>query len=322
MSARPAPTVDEFLRCSSPRGRALFQLVRELLDELEETAPWSLLYAPPADGDALARRLALLLAAIEEVPGRVGAALAPLAAAATSAAEREAIDEAEFYFSTLHQMTAGDRERLHAALVRGAQAGAAPTRAAADQLCELAADLKGKYTSATMSAAAALVGEGRGLGIEFEARLFAEKAEEAERNRRLLDALTRAVRAHRAVVGGFAWRGVLASWRAHRPVDRYALGDLVSLRAHLLNLLTVANRRALYSGDYQFLRGRETLLAERLRELEALHVFSLELAADDGEDDGGSAAAFARLEELLLETAALLDVEVVREQLSGAVVGE
>jgi len=73
VSARPAPTVDEFLRCSSPRGRALFQLVRELLDELEEAAPWSLLYAPPADGDALGTREGIeILASRRFLEGRPG----------------------------------------------------------------------------------------------------------------------------------------------------------------------------------------------------------------------------------------------------------
>jgi hypothetical protein len=316
-AARAGTGVEELLASSSARGRALYRLVRELLDELEECAPWSLLYAPPAGAGELERRLARLLEALERVPGRVEAELAPLAAAAASDEEREAVDEAAFYFSTLHQMTLNDQQRLRAAVAR-APAEVPPTRAEADRLCELAADLKGKYTSATMSAAAALVGEGRGLGVAFEARLFPEKAEEAERNRRLLDALTRAARAHRAVIGGFAWRGVLASWRARRAVDRYALGDLVSLRAHLLNLLTVANRRALYSGDYQFLRSRETLLGERLRELEAVHVLSLELGPDTAAGD--AAMLFARLEELLLEAAALLDVEVVREELGDAVV--
>lgn len=312
---RALADVRTLLAQTSPRGRALYGLVRRLLDELEAAAPWSALYAPPVDSAELAAGLGEMLERIERVPAQVAAELAALAAADGSAAAREAIDEADFYFTTLHQMTAADRQRLGDALARLAPASVA-TRAEADQLCELAADLKGKYTSAIMGAAAALVGEGRWRGWEFETQLFPEKAEEAERNRRLLGGLEAIVRALRVVAGTFAWRPLLDSWRAARPVDRYALGDLVALRAHLLRLLTVANRRALYSGDYQQLRERESRLGARLRELEQLHLLSLELPAGGGEP--GTAELYARLGERLLEVAALVDVEIVRGEIGAA----
>jgi len=183
-----AAGVEPILARSSAHGRALFRLVRRLLDELEERAPWSLLYAPPADGDELSGRLGELLVALAGVPERVASELEAQRSAASSEEEREAIDEAEFYFSALHQATEADQQRL-AAMLLDRHRERPPSRAEADQLCELAADLKGKYTSATMSAVAALVGEGRDRGVELEAHLFPEKAEEAERNRRLLDAL-------------------------------------------------------------------------------------------------------------------------------------
>jgi hypothetical protein len=308
MSARPPADARTLLAQASPRGKALFRLVRRLLDELEQVVPWSLLYAPPADADLLAGRLDEMLARVERSPDEVAAELDALARAARADEEREAIAEAEFYFATLHQMTAADRQRLGTALARAAPARPA-MRAAVDQLCELAADLKGKYTSAIMGAAAALVSEGRWQGVEFEAMLFPEKAEEAERNRRLLTALETLARAGRAVMASFPWQPVLASWSAGRPPDRYALVDLVSLRAHLLRLLTVANRRALYSGDYQQLRQRETRLGARLRELETLHLATLELPHGEA---AATAAPFERLRELLLEIAALFDVDVVR----------
>jgi len=315
MSARPPVDARTLLAQASARGRALYGLVRRLLDELEAIAPWSALYAPPDEIGRLAASLGEMLARLERVPAEVAAELAQLAGAAASDEERAALAEADFYFTTLHQMTAADRQRLGEALARVEPEAA--SRAAADRLCELAADLKGKYTSAVMGAAAALVGEGRWRGFVYEALLFPEKAEEAERNRRLLGALEAIVRALRTVVATFAWRPLLDSWRSGRPVDRYALGDLVALRAHLLRLLTVANRRALYSGDYQQLREREGRLGARLRELEELHLLSLRLPPG-GSETPGADELFERLERLLLELAALVDVEVVRREIGEA----
>jgi hypothetical protein len=305
----PPADARTLLAQASPRGRALYSHVRRLLDELELGVPWSLLYAPPAAAGELVRRLEAMLTRLEEVPAGISGELAALARDARSEEDHEALAEAEFYFTTLHQMTAADRHRLATALGRVRPEQPA-TRAEVDVLCELAADVKGKYTSAIMGAAAALVSEGRWHGVEFEAELFPEKAEEAERNRRLLGALEGTARAQRAVTASFPWQPVLASWSGGRPLDRYALSDLVSLRAHLLRLLTVANRRALYSGDYQQLRRRETRLGERLREMEELHLRTLELtpAHTAGEP-------FDRLSRLLLEIAALLDVEVLRAQI-------
>lgn len=309
MSARPPADARTLLAQASPRGRAMWGLVRRLLDELEPLVPWSLLYAPPSDTRDLVRRLGALQARLEQVPEEVASELAELAHLSRRDEEREALAEAEFYFTTLHEMTADDRQRLGGALAR-AGLKRSLSRADIDALCELAADLKGKYASAVMGAAAALVSEGRWSGVE--AALFPEKAEEAERNRRLLGALENASRALRVVVSSFPWQAVLESWRAGRPLDRYALSDLVSLRAHLLRLLTVANRRALYSGDYQQLRGREGRLGARLRELEEVHLRTLELPPG-GESAGDE--LFERASELLLEAAAVLDADVVRAQL-------
>jgi hypothetical protein len=307
---RPPDDAQTLLADTGSRGRSIFKLVRALLDDFDEAAPWSVLYAPPTAAGELRDRLERLNQLVEQAPRRVAAELELLELVASNDDEREALQEAEFYFTALHHMTAQDSIRLAGALAQLPAVEQVP-RARADFLCELAADLKGKYSSAIMGAAAALVSEGRWLGVEVEALLFPEKAEERERNDRLLAALESAAASLVAAIEEFPWRTVLASWRRQEHVEHYALADLVALRSHLLTLLTVGNRRALYSGDFHQLQGREIRLGSRLRELEALHLHSLDLVPSTNKAE--AELTFGRLHQLLLEVAALLDVERLRE---------
>ena len=71
----------------------------------------------------------------------------------------------------------------------GAHSRALPTAAEGTHLCEIAADLKGKYASAMMGAAASLVGQGLYNGVELEPVLFLEKAEEFHSARELVERL-------------------------------------------------------------------------------------------------------------------------------------
>jgi hypothetical protein len=318
-AARPPADLRSLLAATDERGRMLYGLVRRLVDELEAAAPWSMLYAPPAELGDLRTRLRRLLELVEEAPRRIQNELDGLATSVDGTAAREAREEAEFYFAALHQMTASNRRLLGAALEQ-VSIDAPLSRSGADYLCELAADLEGKYSSSMMGAAAALVSDGRWLGVEVEAVLFPEKAEERTRNRELLTALEEATQALAAVRAGFSWRPVLESWRARRQVDRYTLSDLVSLRSTLLPLLTVAHRRALYSGDYHHLQRREILLGSRLRELEELHLSSLDVAP--GALEAATGEIYPRLCQLLSEIAALLDVEVLRDLIGNEAVGQ
>ncbi len=308
-AAKPPADREALLAVTAPLGRALFRLVRRLLDDFEEAAPWALLYAPPADTGVLGAKLQRLLELVEQAPQRVAIELELLVQPTGRDEERQATQEAEFFFMALHQMTAPDMVRLHSALDQMPRGDSlVPSRA--EFYCELAADLKGKYSSSVMGATAALVSEGRWLGVEVESLLFPEKAEEGERNRRLLSALESTVSSIEEAIGDFPWRTVLASWRRQQYVDRYALADLVALRAHLLRLLTIGNRRALYSGDYHQLESREILLGNRLRELEVQHLLSLDIAPSTQVE--AAAEVFGRLHQILLEVAALLDVEALR----------
>ncbi len=299
------------MAAADPAGRALFALVRSLVDELEEAAPWSLLYATPVDLPDLYSRAWCVLELVDQAPGRIALALDSVVSPGASS-ERAAREEAEFYFAALHQMTAPDRRLLGAALDK-APGGAPLSSAAGAYLAELTSDLKGKYSSAMMGAAAALVSDGRWLGVEVEAALFLEKAEEQAGNRSLLEALVAADGVLTQLRAEFPWRVTFESWNARRQVERYALSPLIALRPFLHALLAPANRRALFSGDYHLLQRRELLLGSRLRELEELHLSSLDLAADL--PSTVTEVHFGRLCQLLLELAAVIDVEVLRELL-------
>lgn len=316
-SARPAERASRvlpadrrtLLAAADRRGEVIYSVVRRLVDELEEAAPWTLLYAPPRAPGELRARVERLLELVLAAPQRIGRELDQLAGAGGGTAAEGAREEAEFYFAALHQMTSPDRRRLVNGLGKTPpDARLSPSEA--DYLAELAADLKGKYSSAIMGAASSLLSDGRWLGSEVEAALFPEKAEERLRNRGLLTALTAAERALAHARQELPWRAIFDSWRAQRPVDRYALSELVALRAQLLPLLTFAHRRALYSGDFHLLQRRETLFGSRLRALEELHLASLEVTEETRA--GQSEKRFAMQGRLLLEIAALLDVDILR----------
>ena len=310
-TAAPADPADrsELLATANPCGRALFALVRRLVDELEEAAPWSLLFAEQLDLQDQRGRARRLLAVVEQTPGRIALALDALSDSTGAAIEQAAREEAEFYFAALHQMTASDRRLLGAALDR-APVPAPLSGSAGAYLAELATDLKAKYSSAMMGAAAALVSDGRWLGVEVEAALFPEKAEEQTRNRNLLAALAAADGALARLRVDFPWRTLFGSWSAQREVERDALRALAAIPPALQTLLADANRRALFSGDYLLLQRRELLLSSRLRELEKLHLASLDRAATS--PGPGSGTLHARLCQLTLELAAVLDVEMLR----------
>ena len=101
-------------------------------------------------------------------------------------------DFSAIYNTTLalvHRVPIYDLEQVEASLNLFASARGATQRATGRTLCELAADLKGKYASALMGAAASIVAQGRWNGAAVEPMLFPEKAEEFVQSRILVDLL-------------------------------------------------------------------------------------------------------------------------------------
>lgn len=305
---------DSLLEHILPERQKLYRLVRRVLDELDEAAPWEQLYYPPDDGEAFLGMTAALIGVVEQIPQRTRELVELLSLAAPDDETRRTLEEAEFYFAGIHSMCAHDLGRLRALVAPHAAPEAPPiTPAQRNFLCEVAADLKGKYASALMGASASIVAEGSWTGVEVEPVLFPEKAEEFRRNAGLARALRRTLDAIGELQAAVPFQELRERWRARSRVDPYALADLATFRGILGRLLQRDLRRGFYSGDYHQIQRREAALATRVAALEATHHRTWAEPADTP----GIAEAYAELERLTLEVAALLDVALL-ERLVGA----
>src|SRR6185503_5336944 len=255
-----------------------------------------------------------LLGVVEQIPQRTRELVELLSLAAPDEETRRTLEEAEFYFAGIHSMCAHDLGRLRTLLAPHAAPDAPPlSPAQRNFLCEVAADLKGKYASALMGATASIVAEGTWTGVEVEPVLFPEKAEEFRRNGDLARALRRTLDAIGELQEAVPFVELLERWRGGARVDPYALADFATFRGIFGRLLKRDLRRGFYSGDYHQIQRRELALSARMAALEALHqrTWSEPAGAE------GIAAGYGEMERLTLEIAAILDVELL-EQLVGA----
>jgi len=294
--------------------QALYRVVRLAVDEIEDAVSWQLLYYPPDEIDLLTAALRRLAASIRRLPERLAPCLEQFPSEETRALTEPIRDEVEFYFRSVTHMVDKDLARLDEKLDHLAgRAGPPPEEV--ERLCELAADLKGKFSSAAMSATAALVAQGRWESLAVEPALFPEKAAEFRGSRELLTALRALFELLRELPERVPLGSIIERWRNGQRVDQYAFADLVVLRGHLGSLLREPVRRALYSGDYHQIRQREMHLAERVTELESIHRRSW--AAAGPEAAALLSAELPRLEQLLAEIAALTDAQQLK-----ALIGE
>lgn len=313
----PADAAD-VLRRVDPFQRRIFARVRHILDRLEASAPWASLYDP---SDHASEPLAMeqqLLDTVEAIPSDLAVLLAALRDESPRNA-RPALEEAELYFAGIDRMVERDvvrvRDQLAAAREWLASGSELPLAGRAF-LCEVAADLKGKYASALMGATASIVARGRWSGVWVEPVLFGEKADEFRRNGILAASLDEVIAALGRLREEHCLPQLVDSWRSGRRVDLYALAELAALRGALARLLQRSNRRALYSGDFHQIQRREARLSQRALELEALHL------ATCAEGEGTAPAPFARLAALALEIAAVLDVELLTQLIGSRAVGD
>ncbi len=226
-----------------------------------------------------------------------------------SPAGRELVGNLQFYFDGIHTMTAGDVEKLGGQihLFETGQAGSAQDRVFT---CEIAADLKGKYSSAIMGAAANLVAEGRWNGAEVEPILFPEKAEEFERNELLVETLNEVLESIKKVPNEVNLVDIVETWNEGRRVDRYALSHLYGFLGSAGKLMKESSRRALYSGDYHQVQLRESRLSARVNELNMLHNKTWEVLQ---EDDASISECYPQMVDKTIQLAAVLDVELLKK---------
>lgn len=304
----PPATREEILAQVGLARLAVYDLVRTSVDEFERVAPWRVLYYPPEDPAAFVAILTSLIELIEGIPKRVAAAMGKVPKGAPASDDEPTREDIRFMFSGIHHMVAHELKRLETTLAPVRERGSA-TADERQLLCELSADLKGKYASSMMGAAASLIAQGLWNGVEVEPVLFPEKAEEFRNTRELVDLLKEVSDAIKQLPEQVHFKELMEGWQQGQRVDQYALADLPSLRGKIAKLLKERTRRALYSGDYHQISRREVLLSERINEMETLHQRTW--STDHGGQD--LAPTFARLVQLTMEMACVLDVTILKD---------
>ncbi len=308
----PTPsTREEILSQVGPARIAVYEMVRGSVDDFEQTAPWRLLYYPPEEPEAFVGLLDALITLIQGIPKRVAATLGKIPKVSESDDEPTR-EDVRFMFSGIHHMVEHELKRVEKLLepVRERGPGVPATQDERQLLCELSADLKGKYASSMMGAAASLIAQGLWNGVELEPVLFPEKAEEFRNTRELVDLLQEVTAIIKQLPDQIHFVELVSGWQRGIRADQYALADLPSLRGKIAKLLKERTRRALYSGDYHQISRREILLSERIHELETLHQKTWSTTEHGGGQD--LAPTYDRLVQLTLEMAAVLDVTILK----------
>ena len=232
---------------------------------------------------------------------------------------KEILDNVPFYFNNIHHMTSADVEKLTAQVTRFEDPANAADLNAVNRVfvCEIAADLKGKYSSAVMGAAANLVAEGHWHGSDLEPVLFPEKAEEFERNELLVKTLVEVLESIQNVPKEVPLVEIVATWNKCQRVDRYALTHLYGFMSSVGKLMKESSRRALYSGDYHQVQQRESRLAARINELNMLHNRTWEVERDD---DPSIQECYPQMADKAIQLAALLEVDLLKKLVGGDMV--
>ncbi|MEM7585226.1 MAG: hypothetical protein AAF560_17685 [Acidobacteriota bacterium] len=310
--ARPRDR-DELLAQVGPHKESIYSMVRTILDDLEAVAPWDGLYYPPTGTAEFLGMETALVGMIQDIPQRVAALTRELSRAELDDATREIADNMEFYFQGIQVSVASELEKLSAKLTE-LEAGAAERPLSFFErafICEISADLKGKYTSSIMGAAASLIAEGLWTGVEIEPILFPEKAEEFDRNERLVEALSEVTETIGNFLDEVPLVSVIDSWRQRRRVDQYALAPFYMLLGNLGRLMQVSSRRALYSGDYHQIQQRESQLSSRINRLLTLH--NKTWLPDTHSTGEVKLTSFEAMVQTAAELATILDVEILRK---------
>lgn len=231
---------------------------------------------------------------------------------------KEILSDIQVYFDGIREMTAVDLAKLRGRIEFFDTTDDVHLSVREREFtCEIAADLKGKYSSAIASAASNLVARGIWNGAEVEPVLFPEKAEEFERNDQLLDTLSEILASIKNLLSDVPLVELVASWEQRRRVDRYALTHLYGFLGTLGQLMKEPSRRALYCGDYHQVQLREHRLANRINELNMLHNQTWDVLDETHPDIHG---CYSRMAEKAVELAAVLDVEILKKLVGEAAV--
>lgn len=275
---------------------------------MEEAAPWDSLYYPPAKAEDVGRMLEKMVDVIDQIPVRVRALVAEL--------EKEGVDEdlvgdLEFFFQGIHMSVLPELEQLRHKLAGLREHPDEHSDQKGEFLCELAADVKGKVSSSMMGASSSLISGARWNGVEIEPVLFPEKAEEFDRNRKLVETLSEVTEAITNLLHQIPLASLVERWRNAQRIDQYALTPLYSFLGNLGRLMQESSRRALYSGDYHQIRRRENRLSSRIAEITTLHNMTWGIVQPGMTVD--MATIYPLLAKKATELAAVLDFDILRK---------
>jgi hypothetical protein len=303
----PASRGELLERVGSP-ARRIFFVVRGLLDQLDEAAPWDALYYPPQTAGEVTAMLESLVAVIDGIPAKVRQLIEELEA---EDADPDLVGDFEFFFQGIHMSVLPELERLRANLGNSRLKPAEHSDEKSEFACELGADVKGKLSSSMMGASSSLIAGARWNGVEIEPILFIEKSEEFDRNRRLVETLSEVTEAITNLLSQIPLASLVERWREGRRIDQYSLTPLYSFLGNLGRLMQESSRRALYSGDYHQIRRRENRLSSRIAELTTLHNMTWGVVPAGVSVD--LAAVYPVMVRKATELAAVLDFEILRK---------
>jgi hypothetical protein len=309
-------TRGELLDRVGPVPRRIYTAVRGVLDRLELAAPWEALYSPVELAE-LREMLQELIVVIDELPQSIDRLARDLE---SENADRELIEDLEFFFQGIIMSVGSELEQLRTRLREYSERNLAPIGDRGEVISELGADIKGKVSSSMMGAAASLIAEARWNGVEIESLLFPEKAEEFERNERLLETLTEVTSSINSLLLQVPIADLVAKWQEGKRVDQYSLAPLYSFLGNLGRLMQESSRRALYSGDYHQIQRRENRLNTRIAELTTLHNMTWGMVPAGIQLE--LQAVFPVMARKAIELAAVLDLEILRKTIGSRLVDQ
>lgn len=291
----------------------IYQMVRQILDDMEKAAPWEGLYYPPNDSHAFLQMETAFLDVIERIPPRLQKLTESFLLEGMDPEAEQVLGDAEFFFGAIHDNVTGEiqklRKKLRALGVTSGTIALTPTERAFT--CEITADLKGKYASSIMGAAATLIASGLWNGVEIEPILFPEKLQEFQRNELLVQVLQEVVGNINNLLEELPLAELVHQWEQEQRVDQYALTTLYSFLGNLGKLMKGQCRRALYSGDYHQIQKRENMLSSRINELTTLH--HVTWGTVPKEVIGPGIAIYPQMIQKATELASILDLDIMRK---------
>ncbi len=298
----------------------IYQMVRQILDDMEEAAPWEGLYYPPNDSQKFLQMETAFLDVIERIPPRLQKLTESFLLEGMDPEAEQVLGDAEFFFGAIHDNVTSEieklRKKLRALDVTSGTIALTPTERAFT--CEITADLKGKYASSIMGAAATLIASGLWNGVETEPILFPEKLQEFQRNELLVQVLQEVVGNINNLLEELPLAELVSHWEKEQRVDQYALTTLYSFLGNLGKLMKGQCRRALYSGDYHQIQKRENMLSSRINELTTLHHVTWGTVPQEVVAPG--IAIYPQMIQKATELAAILDLDIMRKIVGGKTV--